>query len=278
AMKPMAIALATLLLASPFTATSPAIRDKPDVIIWYDNVNESKLLKLAPKLLIVDPGEVERETIRKLQKLGTEVIAYVNLGMAEEWRSYWKERWRRSPPRWIAEKSREWSGEYIVMFWHPAWRRILRKVLKSIEREGYDGILLDNIDVYEYWEEKGCKAEEKLLMIIKWIKLTYSGKIYVNIGSGLKLIYDEEFMKLVDGILREEVWASYRGVIDPEETKEILNALIYAKQRGKDVVILDYSNNERLTNAILSECAILGFKCYIGSRDLNSLPKYLQGS
>ncbi|RLG11081.1 MAG: hypothetical protein DRN64_01890 [Thaumarchaeota archaeon] len=277
-MKPMAIALATLLLASPFTATSPAIRDKPDVIIWYDNVNESKLLKLAPKLLIVDPGEVERETIRKLQKLGTEVIAYVNLGMAEEWRSYWKERWRRSPPRWIAEKSREWSGEYVVMFWHPAWRRILRRVLKSIEREGYDGILLDNIDVYEYWEEKGCKAEEKLLMIIKWIKLTYSGKIYVNIGSGLKLIYDEEFMKLVDGILREEVWASYRGVIDPEETKEILNALIYAKQRGKDVVILDYSNNERLTNAILSECAILGFKCYIGSRDLNSLPKYLQGS
>ena len=277
-MKPMAIALATLLLASPFTATSPAIRDKPDVIIWYDNVNESKLLKLAPKLLIVDPGEVERETIRKLQKFGTEVIAYVNLGMAEEWRSYWKERWRRSPPRWIAEKSREWSGEYVVMFWHPAWRRILRKVLKSIEREGYDGILLDNIDVYEYWEEKGCKAEEKLLMIIKWIKLTYNGKIYVNIGSGLKLIYDEEFMKLVDGILREEVWASYRGVIDPEETKEILNALIYAKQRGKDVVILDYSNNERLTNAILSECAILGFKCYIGSRDLNSLPKYLQGS
>ena len=277
-MKPMAIALATLLLASPFTATSPAIRDKPDVIIWYDNVNESKLLKLAPKLLIVDPGEVERETIRKLQKLGTEVIAYVNLGMAEEWRSYWKERWRRSPPRWIAEKSREWSGEYVVMFWHPAWRRILRRVLKSIEREGYDGILLDNIDVYEYWEEKGCKAEEKLLMIIKWIKLTYNGKIYVNIGSGLKLIYDEEFMKLVDGILREEVWASYRGVIDPEETKEILNALIYAKQRGKDVVILDYSNNERLTNAILSECAILGFKCYIGSRDLNSLPKYLQGS
>ena len=277
-MKPMAIALATLLLASPFTATSPAIRDKPDVIIWYDNVNESKLLELAPKLLIVDPGEVERETIRKLQKFGTEVIAYVNLGMAEEWRSYWKERWRRSPPRWIAEKSREWSGEYVVMFWHPAWRRILRRVLKSIEREGYDGILLDNIDVYEYWEEKGCKAEEKLLMIIKWIKLTYSGKIYVNIGSGLKLIYDEEFMKLVDGILREEVWASYRGVIDPEETKEILNALIYAKQRGKDVVILDYSNNERLTNAILSECAILGFKCYIGSRDLNSLPKYLQGS
>jgi len=277
-MKPMAIALATLLLASPFTATSPAIRDKPDVIIWYDNVNESKLLELAPKLLIVDPGEVERETIRKLQKLGTEVIAYVNLGMAEEWRSYWKERWRRSPPRWIAEKSREWSGEYVVMFWHPAWRRILRRVLKSIEREGYDGILLDNIDVYEYWEEKGCKAEEKLLMIIKWIKLTYSGKIYVNIGSGLKLIYDEEFMKLVDGILREEVWASYRGVIDPEETREILNALIYAKQRGKDVVILDYSNDERLTNAILSECAILGFKCYIGSRDLNSLPKYLQGS
>ncbi len=277
-MKPMAIALATLLLASPFTATSPAIRDKPDVIIWYDNVNESKLLELAPKLLIVDPGEVERETIRKLQKLGTEVIAYVNLGMAEEWRSYWKERWRRSPPRWIAEKSREWSGEYVVMFWHPAWRRILRRVLKSIEREGYDGILLDNIDVYEYWEEKGCKAEEKLLMIIKWIKLTYNGKIYVNIGSGLKLIYDEEFMKLVDGVLREEVWASYRGVIDPEETKEILNALIYAKQRGKDVVILDYSNDERLTNAILSECAILGFKCYIGSRDLNSLPKYLQGS
>lgn len=277
-MKPMAIALATLLLASPFTATSPAIRDKPDVIIWYDNVNESKLLELAPKLLIVDPGEVERETIRKLQKLGTEVIAYVNLGMAEEWRSYWKERWRRSPPRWIAEKSREWSGEYIVMFWHPAWRRILRRVLKSIEREGYDGILLDNIDVYEYWEEKGCKAEEKLLTIIKWIKLTYNGKIYVNIGSGLKLIYDEEFMKLVDGILREEVWASYRGVIDPEETKEILNALIYAKQRGKDVVILDYSNDERLANAILSECAILGFKCYIGSRDLNSLPKYLQGS
>jgi len=277
-MKPMAIALATLLLASPFTATSPAIRDKPDVIIWYDNVNESKLLELAPKLLIVDPGEVERETIRKLQKFGTEVIAYVNLGMAEEWRSYWKERWRRSPPRWIAEKSREWSGEYVVMFWHPAWRRILRRVLKSIEREGYDGILLDNIDVYEYWEEKGCKAEEKLLMIIKWIKLTYSGKIYVNIGSGLKLIYDEEFMKLVDGILREEVWASYRGAIDPEETREILNALIYAKQRGKDVVILDYSNDERLTNAILSECAILGFKCYIGSRDLNSLPKYLQGS
>jgi len=275
-MKAVPIILAALLLTSPLTATSHTIHDRPDVIIWYDNVDESKLLKLTPELLIVDPDEISRETIRKLQERGTKILAYVNLGMAEEWRSYWKERWRRSPPRWIAEKSREWDGEYVVMFWHPAWKRIIRKILKSIAREGYDGILLDNVDVYEYWEGRGYRAVENLLATIKWIRLTYDGEIYVNIGSGLKLLYNKEFINLVDGILREEVWASYKGAIDPEETREILNALTYAKQHGKGVVILDYSNDEHVINVILSRCEALGFKCYIGSRDLNSIPEYLE--
>lgn len=77
--------------------------------------------------------------------------------------------------------------------------------MKEIRRKGFDGILLDNLDVYLLWGEEPSNA----VKVLKWIKERFSGLIYVNLGAPLELIDVKEFGEIVDGAMREEVWYTY---------------------------------------------------------------------
>jgi len=53
------------------------------------------------------------------------VIAYVDIGQAEEWRIYWKDHWKIGQPGWIiGEDPDGWEGNYPVAYWNPEWKSI----------------------------------------------------------------------------------------------------------------------------------------------------------
>ena len=85
------------------------------------------------------------------------VLAYVNIGAAENWRHYWEEGWRVGAPPWLAAPYEDWPGEYWVRYWDPAWHTILYgspgSPVDRIMGAGFDGVYLDNILAYETFEE-----------------------------------------------------------------------------------------------------------------------------
>ncbi|MBN1416053.1 MAG: endo alpha-1,4 polygalactosaminidase [Bacteroidales bacterium] len=84
------------------------------------------------------------------------VIAYMSIGEAEDYRYYWNPVWNSDPPSWLKGENPDWEGNYKVAYWDPGWQRIIfgnpDAYLNKIIDKGFDGVYLDIIDAFEYFE------------------------------------------------------------------------------------------------------------------------------
>jgi cysteinyl-tRNA synthetase len=92
------------------------------------------------------------------------VLAYMSVGEAEDYRYYWKPGFSAAPPGWLEAKNPTWPGDYKVRYWDPAWRRLVYggvdSYLDRILAAGFDGVALDVVDAYAYFEAKGPRPRE----------------------------------------------------------------------------------------------------------------------
>lgn len=84
------------------------------------------------------------------------VISYMSIGEAENYRYYWNNSWETGNPSWIENENPDWEGNYKVTYWDSEWQSILfgnnDSYLKKILDAGFDGVYLDIIDAFEYFE------------------------------------------------------------------------------------------------------------------------------
>ena len=84
------------------------------------------------------------------------LICYMSIGEAEDYRFYWNRTWKKDPPSWLEEENPDWEGNYKVRYWDPEWQSIIfgspSSYLDRIMAVGFDGVYLDIIDGYEYFE------------------------------------------------------------------------------------------------------------------------------
>ncbi|SKB78578.1 endo alpha-1,4 polygalactosaminidase [Dyadobacter psychrophilus] len=85
------------------------------------------------------------------------VICYMSIGEAEDYRYYWQETWAKNKPAWIAAENPDWPGNYKVKYWNEEWQGLIYKnqdsYLSKIVASGFDGVYLDIIDAFEYFED-----------------------------------------------------------------------------------------------------------------------------
>lgn len=118
-------------------------------------------------LLVIDPtrtvrglegfdakGTVARLRARKV------VLAYVNVGQAEDYRTYWDASWRapaegaRGTPGYLVTVDPDgWKGNYPVAYWDPRWQARLwgsaDALVDAAIADGFDGAYLDWVLGYE---------------------------------------------------------------------------------------------------------------------------------
>jgi len=84
------------------------------------------------------------------------VICYMSIGEAENYRYYWQDSWLNSKPAWLDAENPDWPGNYKVKYWNTEWQKIIygndTSYLKRILDSNYDGVYLDIIDAFEYYE------------------------------------------------------------------------------------------------------------------------------
>jgi cysteinyl-tRNA synthetase, unknown class len=82
------------------------------------------------------------------------VIAYMSIGEAEDYRYYWED---NSTATWVKEENPDWEGNYKVEYWSSGWQDIIfgnnDSYLKKVLDAGFDGVYLDIIDAFEYFED-----------------------------------------------------------------------------------------------------------------------------
>jgi cysteinyl-tRNA synthetase len=88
------------------------------------------------------------------------VIAYVDVGQAEDYRTYWQAGWipptaseRGEPDFLITVDPDGWSGNYPVAYWDQRWIDIMidnpDSVLNQIIDAGFEGIYMDWVEAYD---------------------------------------------------------------------------------------------------------------------------------
>ena len=91
------------------------------------------------------------------------VICYMSIGEAENYRYYWQSGWHYGNPSWLDLRNPSWPGNFKVRYWDLAWQAIIYgdvqtnghdSYTKQILDAGFDGVYLDIIDAFEYWEAR----------------------------------------------------------------------------------------------------------------------------
>ncbi|MFD2967214.1 endo alpha-1,4 polygalactosaminidase [Sphingobacterium bambusae] len=84
------------------------------------------------------------------------VICYMSIGEAEDYRYYWQSSWNSNKPTWLDQENPDWKGNFKVKYWNSTWQNIIygqeNSYTKRIIDAGFDGVYLDIIDAFEYYE------------------------------------------------------------------------------------------------------------------------------
>jgi len=188
-----------------------------------------RIAKSGYDMVVVEPIFTERENtgfkvskmVRHLKgKAGRRlVLAYIDIGEAEDWRTYWKQSWRIGNPEWIvADDPDGWDGNYPVAYWHEGWRNIwLGKggYIEALKRAGFDGIYLDWVEAYS--DENVINAAKRMNVdprreMIRWVRdLAAQGRrgnssFLVIAQNAAELADDPEYVKIIDAIAQEQIW------------------------------------------------------------------------
>jgi cysteinyl-tRNA synthetase len=87
------------------------------------------------------------------------VLCYMSIGQSETYRWYWNPDWETDPPAWLDIPDGVWAGDHWVHYWDPDWQRIIYgtpdSYLDQILALGFDGVYLDRVDAYWYYQDQG---------------------------------------------------------------------------------------------------------------------------
>lgn len=87
------------------------------------------------------------------------VLCYVSIGEAEDYRYYWQKDWKPGNPAYVGPENPQWKRNFAANYWDPAWQAVFVEgkdsYLSRVQSVGFDGIYLDKVDEYEWFEDQG---------------------------------------------------------------------------------------------------------------------------
>ncbi len=176
------------------------------------------------------------------------VIAYIDIGEAENWRWYWtwRDKWENVGPRpevlptfILGHDPDGWGENFPVAYWDQRWKDIViygrhldlrqfteRKpdfvsVLDEVIKDGFDGVYLDWVEgfshppVVEEARRQGLNPADEMVTFIQELRDYAAARVprFLTIqqnGSALARRGPDIFRK-VDAIAQEEVWYDGRA-------------------------------------------------------------------
>jgi cysteinyl-tRNA synthetase len=211
------------------------------------------------------------------------VLCYMSIGQSENYRWYWQPEWVQNPPEWLDVPDGVWAGDHWVRYWMPDWKRIIygtpESYLDQIIAFGFDGVYLDRVDAYWYYQEQGREnaAREMVDFILDFTE--YARRKHPGFGvfpqnaEELGTMYPD-YMDAMTGIGVEDLYYGYPRDHEPSpvdwtaEREAILDKWVAA---GKLILTIDYTaRSEQIADAYSSSLAH-GFVPYVTDRSLGRL-------
>lgn len=202
-----------------------------------------KLAASHYNLLVIEPGHNFRDypsdTSRMVQTLRKDpqgknriLLAYIDIGQAEDYRDYWKSNWiaptgdRTGSPNFLITPDPDgWSGNYPAAYWQPAWKKIWlgsNGIVAQIARFGFDGIYLDWVEAYDddyvraAADREGINPEFEMIRFVE--ELGRAGRAvnpnFLVVPQNAPYLIDAaptRYAAAIDALAVEDTWFHGRG-------------------------------------------------------------------
>jgi len=211
------------------------------------------------------------------------VLAYLSIGEAEDYRSYWNGEWADSPPTWLGEENPDWPGNYAVRYWDPQWQDIIlggnAAYLGAILDAGFDGIYLDRIDAFEVDDATMARAARMQTMaefvaaIARYGRQRHPGFLVVG-QNGEELLGNPIYADAIDAVGKEDLFFGLQGdgsLNSKSELRASLTPLQRFLASGKPVFIVEYLDSPQAKDHARRQAAALGVPLFIGNRELDDV-------
>jgi uncharacterized protein (TIGR01370 family) len=185
-------------------------------------------------------------------------------------------------PSLLIEENPDWAGVARVDLRDPRWQdRLLSQEVPRLLGMGFDGLMLDAIDVAPYLEQKDparfAGSRQALRQWAAALRSRFPNAIVIANGTNAL----PDVAPYVDGYVVEGVFATYdfsrrlyRATTDPERDWKLAQIDAALAVAPRPVFTIEYADVGDLALAQWAERASAqrGFRPYVGVKDLNGLP------
>ena len=270
----------------------------------------ARLVEADVDLLVIEAmrtvrGQEEFPTRAVVERIrATKVcLAYINVGQAEDYRTYWREEWRaptskeRGMPDYLITIDPDgWAGNYPVAYWDFRWKAHLwgtkDALIDKAIADGFDGVYLDWILGYE--EERviaaalseGIDPAQAMAELVRDLR-EYAQKRrrgFLVVAQNGVTLPDRvpEYIRWIDAMSHEslsyggragEGWESRgAGDVPNPETKWLADKLGALRDRGLPILTLDYALDPDHIEAAQRRSRALGFVPFVSRAPVDRLP------
>jgi len=237
------------------------------------------------------------------------VIAYVDIGEAEDWRSYWAADWVAptadepgNPDFLLTVDPDGWAGNYPVAYWDPRWHDVVisaeGSALQQVLDDGFDGIYLDWVEAYDdehvvsAADAAGLDPADEMIRFIADLRSAARARnpAFLVIQQNAPALAEgrPEALDVVDAIGQEDVWFAGDADVDwtdpaagdvptptggdPYTTEWYVQRLQQYRQAGKPVFTIDYALDQGHSANVYRDSRALGFVPFVSRTPLDRLP------
>ena len=156
------------------------------------------------------------------------VIAYIDIGQAEEWRTYWQDGWQIGDPDWIVALDPDgWEGNFPVAYWRDEWRQIWLDedgYMQQLLDAGFDGIYLDWVEAYSdenVAAAAGADGVDAVEEMKRWVAdladyaRDQQPDFIVIAQNAAELAEHDDYVEIIDAIAQEQTWFDGGADNDP---------------------------------------------------------------
>ena len=263
------------------------------------------LLVMEPTRSIVGSQSFDTAgLVARLHQRGKLVLAYVDIGEAEDYRTYWQDGWeapsageRGSPDFLLTADPGGWSGNYPVAFWDQRWKDVVihgeGSLLDMALDDGFDGIYMDWVEAYmdehvaALAEAEGLNPAAEMVAFIREIRDYARARRpgFLLVAQNAAELAEErpEYLAVIDGLAQENL--SFRGEADTEwgdpasgdiptpleDQQYLIDLFGLYREAGLPVFCVDYALKEGNVRQAYETAARSGCLGYVSQTPLSRL-------
>ena len=265
--------------------------------------NKTKAIKLIKNcdrdLIILDQfyDIDQRWTAKEISSIrsgraGRQVVAYLSIGEAETYRKYWKSSWNNpaTRPSYILEENPKWKGNFKIKYWQKEWQQIILNEIENIINVGFDGVFLDIVDAFEYFEnsddgyidykinpDTGNSYRSDMIELVRTIreKLNsyHTGNHLIIPQNGSQLLESQLYQQIISLQAIEDLFTDGNKKQPAEHSSYILSFLNSLKNNGKEILLTEYPSKSKYRDISISQAKQHNLILLITVRALDKIGK-----